>query len=358
MKIISKEQKVGYWTIITNIVLVLTTVWLGLAVQDFVAEKNANVSAVLAKVEYVNSVKPSVDSLNVQYNAFLCDIDSTLNYWNNSNDNKTAMIGMTISYLFNVNEMFQYFGDLINTSKEVVYYLDDATVDSNIKGNMITKIGLLYSYRELFGFYFMKDTIHSDSVRTEKDWPILNNQLRNLYRSPEYVSTMGLNIHYDKLQKEFVSKYQKLFQSDGITPDVNAIFYLIDESFTLALDIHKTLNDNRTYRQNEISILEKLIKAPWSILLISILLMWIVLTFIVFRTGDPSSNNIDDQRLIRIMDYKLDNVKKETQSKLDLIESNLHQTNVVLNDSIDYLEKTLDDLTEKVDGINNNNTSK
>ena len=127
-----KEQVVGYWTTSTNIVLVLTTFWLGLVVQDFVAERNANVSAVLTNVEYVKCVKPQVDSLNIQYNSFLHDIYVTLNEGNaklitaGSINTITSRYNETSQYIISrYNEISHYCDDLIETSKKVMYYFDD-----------------------------------------------------------------------------------------------------------------------------------------------------------------------------------------------------------------------------------------
>ena len=73
-RFLKDEQKVGYWTVFSNIILVLATFWLGLYVQDIIAQRNGNASGVLANVEYAQNVKPIVDSLNIKYGSLCMDI--------------------------------------------------------------------------------------------------------------------------------------------------------------------------------------------------------------------------------------------------------------------------------------------
>lgn len=209
-----KEQVVGYWTTSTNIVLVLTTFWLGLVVQDFVAERNANVSAVLTNVEYVKCVKPQVDSLNIQYNSFLHDIYATLNEGNA----KGSINTITSRY----NEISHYCDDLIETSKKVMYYFDDVNATTKTakfssksatevltnlinnsnealtnlinNSNMETKIGALYYLTELLDFYYESDSVNPNKHKTLNDWPILEQRLIKLNQDPDLISIMGLNV--------------------------------------------------------------------------------------------------------------------------------------------------------------------
>ncbi len=310
----NKGQKVGYWTIITNIVLVLTTFWLGLTVQDIVADRNAKVSAVLAKVEWINNVKPEVDSLNIKYNSFIRATDSTLSYWENKP--QLTLLGSEVFFITNAKKISEYYGDLINTSKKVMYYLDD-----NFYFNE-SGLGVLYSYKELFDFYFEDDTVSPAKAKSIKDWPQLDRRLSSLYESPDYVCAMGLTIHYNQNKDIFKQKYESLFKSDGVTPNIESLAKLYCESFNLALDIHKTLNDNRVYRQQEVSAIQRFIKAPWSILFVCIIVIWIIFTIIVYRTADEDKST-ENENSYSDLKVKLSNVQRETNIQLESIKSQL-----------------------------------
>lgn len=320
-KRINKGQKVGYWTIITNILLVLTTFWLGITVQDFVADRNAKVSAVLAKVEWINVVKPEVDSLNVKYNSFLLETESTLRQW--SEKPQLTTVGAGLYFATKSTKISDYYGDLISTSKKVMYYLDEECSNDYFSES---GLGVLYSYKELFDFYFEADTVNPQKNKTLKDWPLLDKRLSNLYESPGYVSTLGLTIHYDQMKNSFKKKYESLFKSDGKTPNIESFVKLYIESFSLALDIHKTLNDNRVYKQQNVTLIQKVFRAPWSILFISIIILWIIFTIIVYRTADEDKN-VETEKSFSKLETELNEFQREISIQLENIKSQLQDNN-------------------------------
>lgn len=347
-----KEQVVGYWTTSTNIVLVLTTFWLGLVVQDFVAERNANVSAVLTNVEYVKCVKPHVDSLNIQYNSFLHDIDSTLTYWYNTRDTILTYAGAGITFFSEYNEISWYYDDLLETSNKVMYYLDDAHVNTNIKGSMTVKIMALYGYKELLDFYFESDSVNPNKRKTVNDWPILEKRLIKLNQDPDYISLIGLNIKYDEVKDKYLSMYKGFFIKDSGELNAMALLTTIMESFHLALDIHDILNDNRFYVQKENKIITRILKAPWSILIIGILAIWIVFTIIVFKTAGNKNQSEDEiNRRIKELEkalYKIDGRFDEIHTKLDCTKSKCERAKTIINETVDDIKRQLDEVKKQI----------
>lgn len=62
-RMISSGQKSNYWTIITNMFLVLFTFWMGIFVQDLIANKNSKLNDRLLRVQYVDKIRPDLLAL-------------------------------------------------------------------------------------------------------------------------------------------------------------------------------------------------------------------------------------------------------------------------------------------------------
>ncbi len=61
------EAKQAFWVSVTNICLVIFTFWMGLYVQDAVANKNVEYGARMARIEYMDKYLPALDTLTSKY---------------------------------------------------------------------------------------------------------------------------------------------------------------------------------------------------------------------------------------------------------------------------------------------------
>ena len=365
---ISKEQLVGYWTIFTNIILVLTTFWLGLVVQDFVAIKNANVSATLARVEYINHVKPSVDTLNVHFGPFLDDINEELLKWQSYQNPGLFTAGVYATLFSRIDSIVDYYNQLIETSKDVVYYLDDVElVNNNQKKNeikyiqtdnaqdlvdylnkqsLITRIGVLYVYKEILDCCFVTDTITPNDNRNLGDWAKLEKRLISLYRSPDYIRTIGLTMNFRELIQELKPEYEKFYHTPN---NDQAKLTFLTTTFNVALGIHNQLNDNRTYKQPEYNLWKMVIKSYWFILLIAVFITWLAFTIFVFRTAKLSSNNDIEklQNKINSIEDLIEKTKKEANRQMETIKTKVDENERVTStfqSSINHIQNSINKL--------------
>lgn len=53
---LSNDQKPNYWSAVTNVVLVIFTFWMGLAVQQMIVDKNSEYTSKLVQYEYLDKV--------------------------------------------------------------------------------------------------------------------------------------------------------------------------------------------------------------------------------------------------------------------------------------------------------------
>ena len=76
------------------------------------------------------------------------------------------------------------------------------------------------------------------------------------------------------------------------------------------------------YRQQEVSAIQRFIKAPWSILFVCIIVIWIIFTIIVYRTADEDKST-ENENSYSDLKVKLSNVQRETNIQLESIKSQL-----------------------------------
>ena len=60
---LSPNQKMNYWTTLSNMLLVLITFWLGFTIQYIVADKNASIAAKNQRAEYAEKMMPVYEDL-------------------------------------------------------------------------------------------------------------------------------------------------------------------------------------------------------------------------------------------------------------------------------------------------------
>lgn len=60
---LSPNQKMNYWTTLSNMLLVLITFWLGFSIQYIVADKNASIAAKNLRAEYAEKMMPVYEEL-------------------------------------------------------------------------------------------------------------------------------------------------------------------------------------------------------------------------------------------------------------------------------------------------------
>ena len=293
-------------TSFTNIVLVLFTFWLGLVVQNWVAEKNANVSGALANAEYVKNVKPPIDSLGAKYNAFLTDFVQL----NDKLDDTAYIIQY---YEENDTVMWHFFADVVKTASKVLLYINDtATMNSIIsKGALLSGLVVIHDFcyinesQQNDNIIENTNNLNEHSTRTPSEWPELENRIRDMFNSIEYVSLIGTNPSKSiELLQQYKELYTKLVQSDNPNTRTSEKIYFSTQAFLLAVEINKILNANRTFLQKDESIWRKITSSPWSVLFLCVLIISLLIGRLPGRKEEAevtnNSNRQNDSRFARL----------------------------------------------------------
>lgn len=266
-KSIADGQKVGYWTIVTNVLLILTTFWLGLHVQDMIATKNANASGTLANIEYVEKVKPRIDSLNINYGGlFLRFYDMATGIDKNGKPIVTSQdTDKMKNYIIAHNdEILSYYDDLVATWAYV--YNFDTECPDMIK-NYAKVLSLTSVIQEYVGEYTRK-MAQNTNLKWDDGWTDLETQIKEMTYQSDYIAHFGWTTDYS--YGNAMELIKNLYLKIGISKDdKNLQLNLIVLSW--ALEVHKWIGDHSTYKpKKDNSIVGFILKTPFGSLLLLI----------------------------------------------------------------------------------------
>lgn len=159
-KKMSKNNKVVFWQVITNLFLVVFTFWMGLFVQDFIASKNASVNERLLQMQYNKIVYP--EYLEIERHACLDEMykiafESKSNQ--DSIDIKTSSLRLGCNLILYSDSIDAIVRKSVTIMNEYRYYcLDRSQADSITVNN--TTILLCLKTKEL---------IRKDSIKLSYD---------------------------------------------------------------------------------------------------------------------------------------------------------------------------------------------
>jgi len=136
-KAMSHDQKVAFWTITSNVFLVIFTFWMGLFVQDFIADKNANLTKELVRFDYVDRIYPTYKSITSSE-----VIDSLWQYtletkiFDSNPDEKKRNLLKAGNYIYNnVDKVEEWADTMCSTLANFKYYLKPNDFDSISNNN-------------------------------------------------------------------------------------------------------------------------------------------------------------------------------------------------------------------------------
>lgn len=263
---IAKGQKVGYWTVVTNVLLILVTFWLGLVVQNMIAKTNANASGTLANIGYVEKVKPQIDTLNIHYSKLFLDFEalSSKDVFGKPVVSNADALKLK-DYLKQHQEIIlSYYKDLSRTMSQVNH------VDYNCPKEIRAKAQLLPLYALLIESVD-EYTSQNRNISWEKMWDSLFLRIQNLIRTPEYVSQYGLVFSLNNKGSKEVLALKKIYMELEKCQSSDRAFQLLLTTLPNALDVHKWLLDHSTFQPlKSHRLIEKILNRPFITLILLI----------------------------------------------------------------------------------------
>lgn len=368
-KNLQDEQKVGYWTVFSNIVLILVTFWLGLYVQDIIVQRNGNASGVLANVEYAQNVKPIVDSLNIKYGSLCMDIkkemetiiknpetvnlyalglymDSIL-YRDNSRQDKILSYCLDVSkasvtiypYVQHLNDTLSARAAVIPLMKDVYLFIINQYTDIDTTAKN--------SYNERGGDYMCKTV----KKRWDSKWPLLKKQLDEEIRNPEYLANFGILTTFDtsisneikKIYDGFIDNvindYKSNISKNKTTNNVDSLFmaqyivgeynFMINNLLLQSVTNHTFLSNHNYFKNNKKNrFLDNPIGSLIIVIMAGVLLAWIILqTLPQNNVKNNKKTNKDDlySDYISELKYNTKLMKKLLEYGIDIPHKDEHE---------------------------------
>lgn len=244
-RMLSDDQKINFWTITTNVFLVVFTFWMGLAVQKMVANKSAEVSNRLTHYEYMEKFFPKYDAFYKQFGSLILELGQPI-ISNGLSDEERSMYMLKI-WQNKQNEIENLADSLIILTGELKYYQPSKEVLNKFTSNNGLMIVLL-------------DALDESNKSIKKDSAVVMNRRASyglfLYGSP--------NKNMNKIDS-LIKQINKLDQPTALK---NVIFpYLMQPLISNLMELQKIIEVNQ---QEEDSLIEKY--DIWLILALSILL--------------------------------------------------------------------------------------
>ena len=223
---LKNDQKIGYWSVFSNIVLVLVTFWLGLWVQDVISKRNANATGVLANAAFTQEVKPVLDSINLKYGKLCIDLASDLIECENirNKDLKAEKFREVIYKDSRHDLLLEYCSEISYATCLVapyMHYVSDEPFEGRATIIPIMEIMILHyeEYKEelkesLYMGLCDKKKVRAYRIRdidlllenTHLSWEVLNQRIKDTIRTSAFIEQFGLFTFYDK---KFSSELKK-----------------------------------------------------------------------------------------------------------------------------------------------------
>lgn len=341
-KKMSKNNKVVFWQVITNLFLVVFTFWMGLFVQDFIASKNASVNERLLQMQYNEKVYPKY--VEVEKHEFL---DKIYRIVHESKSNQDSIDAKFAALWLGCN---------------LILYSD--TIDSIARRN----VSIMNEYR-----YYCLDKSQSDSIT-------VNNAAILLFlKTKELIRNDSIKKSYNDFKKEFqdyiFSSDFRLFtinMAQGDKKQTDEIINKCWEGYQKGDELACTAAMIRPFIQNQ-NILRSSFEiigkpknslwqfsnwntTPWQILGLGIVLLFIIINVFIYvfipgkdmektLSYEDLEEELRQQKLYDIAIFQGKN--REINEKTEIINKQndrINEQNKVISDKI----RTINELREKL----------
>lgn len=355
-KAMSHEQKVTFWTITSNVFLVIFTFWMGLFVQDFIADKNANLTKELVRFDYVDRIYPtykSITSNEVMDSLWQFTLEARI--VDKNPKEKGRILLKAGNYIFNNEDKLEEWADtMCSTLASFKYYLKRTDFDSISNNNTNILICL-----EVLRLCKSDSTKQMTSERFENKLKLFlcSSKFRNSgITSINAIEACRLGGELFKIYNESESSVQVLFKEEL----ANLMIIPIIKNAQI-IERALSYSNKEEYKFNMM---------PWLYLLISIivgvLISIIVARFITSKQSIKSVSTVDytklEKRIRELEAFKIlseeerDRYKdilsvKEKQitqysETISLQTDTINLKNSIINDDIKELKRLRDKIAE------------
>lgn len=323
----SHGQKVTFWTLVSNVFLVIFTFWMGLFVQDFIADKNANLTKELVRFDYIDRIYPTYKSMissEVMDSMWMYTMEKN-ELANSESDNNRIMLKAGDYIDRNRDKIMAWADTMCSVLGDFKYYLKPEYFDS-----------ISYNNTEILICLQTMRLLESDSTKsmTKKEF---EDNLKAFLCSIKFKhsAVISKNIHQ---ASDLVGKLFDVYS--GADTSVNNAFKRI-----LALDMLEAITRNNGILEKALSYSTKkdefkLKTEPWLFLLIALLIGIVIsLTFARFITSRQSIKSVStvDYRRLETRIHELEALKILSEEERNRYQTILSEKDNLINQHLQLI---------------------
>lgn len=366
----SSEQKVNFWTVTTNVILVMFTAWLGFTIQDVVVSKNTQLQNKLIRYEYGERIYPWYENIYNENVPFLSEAVGIMYQKGLPEEVQNDTLSSLIS---GKRKQLLVLGDsVVNVMGKMRYFIEDPDDIESIEQNNAQILMLAAMITEL------------DSLDKNPKYQVKATVLSDVVNSNKFFMTCGFNTaNRDSLDNYWSSIVDSV---KGIREDTKEIDSLANdiadpEYVKLAEQMKKVVNENSIVKKFELELcsailhnlisLEKFVSPenteilrdrdkwkwlkpktyinilsnPLVLLFVTFVLIFIVIQLIVRLMAPKDIGETHSEKEFNDLNRKYDSIEsnnREYKRTINEKEGEIYK----LNNEIAQLKRQLRDLTE------------
>lgn len=285
-KRLTSDQKISFWTMTTNIVLVVFTAWLGFLVQDIIVSKNTNIQSKLVQYEYGEKLFPAINNIYVNGNPY----------------NKLIPIA-TNKQLSDEDRMRRTF-DIMNVNKNEFLTLGDSVV------SVMGRLKYFIDYKNCHDIETNNATIYTcnaiiremDSIQNNPEYPINTQFISEILNSKDFYLYCGANSANREQLDSLYTEISKIRKVNSVTFRSLLQMCYVQQSIAVIqnLSILHKISENHRKESAFQSVLPYILLIMCFICIICT--MWVIANFIVPKGIHRKYSDEDYNELMR--EYK------------------------------------------------------
>lgn len=330
-KSMSHDQKIIFWQITTNVFLVFFTFWMGLFVQDFVADKNANLTQELVRFDYVDRIYPTYKNVvnNEVMDSLWRYVLESQRFKNDSKKRHESLMNAANYIAKNQDKVSNWATNMCTTLSDFKYYLNKKDFDSISNNNAEILISLkvlsLCQADSVMTPNLFKDKLESYLYSTE-------------FRNAAYASTGA------KSAGAFGHDLYTLYNSGDPLLKNNFNQYLINYALIPIIKNAQIMEEAIQYRSK---VEYKFNFRPWIYLffslIIGIIISVVFARFIISKQGVKYVSTVDykklEKRIMELEGFKIisEEERKRYNTSIDNLNKTIETKNQIIKEDIDVL---------------------
>lgn len=305
-KSLAPESRGHYWVLVTNVFLVIFTFWLGICIQDLVANKNAKASLKLAHYEIVDRMQDKYFSVYDSCGSIISELYK-ITYASINKKEQTKEIYRYIN--MNKEDILYSAKCIVNIVGEYKYYFDSQKTSNASLNNSLILVGL-----KLLAIINNKENLTNE---------LLKKDLINYMATPEFMIKGSLNSRLLELSNTMIEMFEKIQREnkkEDYEREIIKNFILVPELSNIML-LTDEINYANDGDESFLSTINIILKSKSIYALIPLIFFALLVCEFFIRTFAPISIIKNEHKKYNEIDNKIKQYETEIQQMKDSFKS-------------------------------------